>query len=388
LVGCLFIYLFVCLFVACSTLQVATHSGFERLLQRMFDRINTADGMYQMVGVLGDGVVFRCDQHAGSGGENASSPSGAQRADYLEEMPAAYFNQRFDRLPRLFVQFGYGKQHRSLHTSRHQGTLFQVHLWYYPGDCTAAEQTGGGGGGGGGVRKKEVIELYEDFHTNWNSWELRVRVGRWLHAKVESLVAGSSEPPRLEEWREPAECDKSTVGAVAKRCVMEDPTARGCVETKAASLCECLQRAQPVLRCCGSCWSMVLDALKCPVTDAETTLGATASPFEHRGGGGARDARIWWKAWGGHSETAMALFSGGRADINVENRLHHPVELLRLTSFDEDAVPESLGNIQPGAGKRFISHERERWTARVAGRVVREWTVDIADGIVQDVVLW
>ena len=44
-------------------------------------------------------------------------------AVYGEEMPLDYFNWRFDGLPRVFVQFGYATQSRSLHDSKQAGTV-------------------------------------------------------------------------------------------------------------------------------------------------------------------------------------------------------------------------------------------------------------------------
>jgi hypothetical protein len=87
-----------------------------------------------MVAVLGDGVVFRCPT---SGNSSDSTKPGGIEAEYLEETPVEYFNQRFDALPRLSWHFGYAQQRQGLHESMEHGTLFQVHLWWYPGDCAA-----------------------------------------------------------------------------------------------------------------------------------------------------------------------------------------------------------------------------------------------------------
>jgi hypothetical protein len=70
-------------------------SPFEKLLNRFFTRINTASGPYQMVSLLADGIVLRCNK-------NRTEAT----AEYLEEVPIEYFNQRFDSSPRLIWQLG------------------------------------------------------------------------------------------------------------------------------------------------------------------------------------------------------------------------------------------------------------------------------------------
>jgi hypothetical protein len=37
-------------------------------------------------------------------------------------------------------------------------------------------------------RPKENLRLVEELHTNWNTWEIRQRVGEWLHSKVTFTV--------------------------------------------------------------------------------------------------------------------------------------------------------------------------------------------------------
>ena len=115
----------------CATPVVLT-SPFERLLHRLFARINTASGPYQMVAVLADGIVFQCDEDGGN-----------LRAEYMEDVPVEYFNARFDSLPRIMWNFGYTVQRQSLHDSRRHGTSFEVHLWYYPGSGNCASDVSG-----------------------------------------------------------------------------------------------------------------------------------------------------------------------------------------------------------------------------------------------------
>lgn len=80
---------------------------YVTLLDRIFSRINVASGPYQMVSVLGDGIVFGCAERlsAAGGGHHAGTNVSAT---YLEEIPAAYFNQQFSTFPRLFWSFAYG----------------------------------------------------------------------------------------------------------------------------------------------------------------------------------------------------------------------------------------------------------------------------------------
>lgn len=146
----------------CTT-PVVTNTNFEKLLKQMFRRINVASGPYQMVGVLGDGAVFRC--------KGSAATDNTLHADYYEEMPFSYFNERFQNLPRMFWHFGYGVQARSLHKSRTEGTMFQVHVWFYPGDCSAAPRAPDERPPMAKVaEKKEVLKLYETLHTQWDTW--------------------------------------------------------------------------------------------------------------------------------------------------------------------------------------------------------------------------
>lgn len=141
-----------------------TQEPFVQLIDKLFSRINSASGPYQMVGVLGDGVVLECPRVRKSA---TTAPTPAQiQATYKEEIPAEHFNAKFDRYPRFFWQFGYAEQARSLHKSRTGGTLFQIHIYWYPGDCTGQQNPPMRNG----VRMKEVIRIYEDLHTNWNTW--------------------------------------------------------------------------------------------------------------------------------------------------------------------------------------------------------------------------
>jgi hypothetical protein len=178
----------------CTTPLVPAGSPFESLLNTVFTRVNIASGPYQMVSILSDAMVFRC----GTAGD-AGDPR-AMTAEYFEEIPVEYFHARFDTSPRVVWHFGYEKQRQSLHDSRRLGTLFQVHFWYYPGTgggCTALdsvpiEQTftipAARVGPQLRVREKEILRLGEELHGSWNAYELRQRVGEWIHMKVVALL--------------------------------------------------------------------------------------------------------------------------------------------------------------------------------------------------------
>jgi hypothetical protein len=62
--------------------ETAAATPFSNLIDTLFTRINTASGPYQMVAVLGDGIVFECTT-----GKSVS-------AVYMEEVPVPYFNMK------------------------------------------------------------------------------------------------------------------------------------------------------------------------------------------------------------------------------------------------------------------------------------------------------
>jgi hypothetical protein len=166
-------------------------SPYEQLVNQIFSRIDRASGPYQMVAVLGDGVVFRCPaaETTVDDAGGATSPRTLD-AEYFEEVPVEYFHQRFDGLPRFVWHFGYAEQRRRLHETMEGGTLFQVHLWWYPGDCTTVSPSSApptDHADGAEPRKKELLRLGESVHTRWGSQDLRVRAGTWLWEKLDSI---------------------------------------------------------------------------------------------------------------------------------------------------------------------------------------------------------
>merc|ERR1711881_300567 len=66
-------------------------------------RANNGDGTYQMFGELVDACVFFITSQCGNGEE--SRP----HVKCMEEIPAEYLATRFARLPRISLQFAYGK---------------------------------------------------------------------------------------------------------------------------------------------------------------------------------------------------------------------------------------------------------------------------------------
>lgn len=153
-----------------TTTAATKNTTFESMLDKLFARINTASGPYQMASVLGDGIVFS---------SRSNGKGKAVTADFWEEVPFEYFNAKFSKSPRLYWQFGYETQRQSLHDSRRFGTLFQILVWWFH-PTTAAEESAG-------IYRKEVLRLGEDLSTNWNSWETRTRVGEWIYSKVQDV---------------------------------------------------------------------------------------------------------------------------------------------------------------------------------------------------------
>jgi hypothetical protein len=66
------------------------------------------------------------------------------------------------------------------------------------------------------------------------------------------------------------------------------------------------------------------------------------------------------------------------------------LELITTKTIGGEFVRAGTGAnlVDPGGGRRFTSHERARWMARdKQGNVAKEWVADIADGIVQDIII-
>ena len=358
-----------------------------------------------MVSVLGDGVVLSCP---GRGGGEATGTN--INAQYHEEIPLEYFNWRYADQPRLFVQFGYAEQARSLHLSKQKGTLFQVHLWYYYGDCAATTAPARPPAAAKHAIKKEVFKIYEDLHTYWNTFEIRLRVAKWLHSKIDALVPGTAGAPPLEEWGPEKKCEPAEIKTSLKRCITNTDSVESCLETMAASgvggaaaLCKCLSQSARAQACLGSCWKPAsnFETQNRPAgsSDADAAKNPKGTAVNDAATFGKRDAIMQWYNWSPVSDVPMSDFGGGRVDLNIINHLSMDIKLVVYKTFEVGAQPTELGVIRPGQGVRFVSHERERWVvekvadqarsaeAGVEAVLVREWEVDISRGIVQDFII-
>lgn len=140
-----------------KTISSTPATAFEMMTSRIMERINRASGPYQMVAVLGDGIVFQCPSSNQDSGETPIS------GEYLEEVPLEYFNHKYANYARVHWNFGYRRQRQPLFTSMGYGTLFQVHLWFYPGFCngTAAPVNDMQ------RQSKHLLYLVETLQTDW-----------------------------------------------------------------------------------------------------------------------------------------------------------------------------------------------------------------------------
>jgi len=153
-----------------------------------------------MVGVLGDGIVFRCGE--AGGGVSAS---------YVPEVPVARFNAEFANFPRVVFTYGYNQQRRGFEKSATSGTQFQVWLWYYPApSChgNAVEELATNFSACEKPRKskqqllfgqrKEVLRMVENLHTNWSSVVLKENVNLWLRTKLGLVESAKNWVSKLD----------------------------------------------------------------------------------------------------------------------------------------------------------------------------------------------
>ena len=479
--------------VLLSTGPILTPSPFGKLMKHMFDRINTASGPYQMVAVLGDGVVFRCgtrteeeeDEDDGSGSGDGAGAGGRHanvRAEYLEEVTSEYMNAQFSALPRLFWSFGYEKQRQSLHDSRRFGTLFQVHLWWFPGNCAATKDQHTLPDGAPIVERlvqKEVLRLSEDLNTNWGAYETRRRVGEWLYTKVTGLErplraavaakdgaqhAGSGKgasgrgggsdreagsvtnlpttiPEILLQVQETktllasldaakqSACGADQENDACKTALVEQAAA----QTKAAALVRAFRSAhasamptvQVALPDSGKGGpSAAIDpesshdqaqakAATAGVNDERArgiANGVDTAPIEDGQGIVAWDEPAAWllgcldkteqRAGGtvpkSHAEKCAKCaidlgrqWQGGRVEANTVNYGNATVSLWQGSVLHfEPPMMLARALLLPGESKHFLTHEGEVWQMRDgANNVLRDWVVDVSNGVVQDLVL-
>ena len=232
-------------------------SALGRLAARVFDRVNTASGPYHMAGVLGDGAVLRC----GGPGPAGAAANTTVTASYIEEMPHEHFNAVHGHLPRFFWHFADGGGAGS-----GGGARPQVHLWWYPGDCTGAGQPVAKGG----VAVKELLCVDAAaqgaaLHRNWNTWETRRQVLGWLHGKIGSLQPRVASPPAAEEWARPCPL---AVGQEKMITCMNKPEFKAtmnCVGGE-GDICECFQLPPGLETCMGrTCLAVIRTQLDCTV---------------------------------------------------------------------------------------------------------------------------
>ena len=331
-------------------------SPFEALIDRVFSRIDTGSGPYQMVAVLGDGVTFRCP--ATSTAQPPGAKAGQLNGEYYEEVPVEYFNQRFDAVPRLVWHFGYAEQRRRLHETMEGGTLFQVHFWWYPGDCSATppqaapkkkHQTDRE------PRVKEMLRLGESIHTRWGTQDQRVRVGQWLWDKLETV----NNPIVPEYWTHPdVRGDGSQQQQQQQQAHNNDNKGDN---------------------------NMHKGPDRNGMPNFKITMGWEDMPKEASG------------------------WIGGVVDLNILNDGIWPLVLKEYSSpgCRKGVASNDVVKIKPGGAVRVVSHERSCWEATLDPRhvvqpnkqasrraksqqrtqVLAQWTVDRADGLVQDVVV-
>jgi hypothetical protein len=162
--------------------------SLEILVQDTMFRIDNADAPYQMVGALGDGILFECPK-------NALGRVTSLKATYLEDVPAAYFNTVYKNTSRILWTFGYNGQRRSLTQSIEGGTLFEVHMWNFQGDCDPFNDVSMDKPMG-----KEVVVFTEQLHTEWNQQFNREVFKKLLQGKLQAMFTGK---PRDEATRRP-----------------------------------------------------------------------------------------------------------------------------------------------------------------------------------------
>jgi hypothetical protein len=402
--------------------RATSGTGFVDLLNRIFARINTASGPYQMVAVLGDGIVFECD-----GAEVAENTN--ITGEYYEEVSSEYFHDRFDGLPRLFWSFAYQRQAQKLDVSLNEGTNFEVHFSWYPGTC-APDEPKTNLGSPGTSREKERVALLETYTTNWNLINHRIRVGRWLHTKLAGLVAtaeddvigGGGAAAAAAAVPSAAVCNPDNVREVLVGCVKKDPALDACINDATKDDCKCLEDPAFLL-CADGCASNIMRVL-CPelewqgmITEGGGAVDGGACEADGTCGGeatataGAATAATAVAAEEAAPPRAKFAFEhnlrpqeayqfletapGMRVDLNIMNLMDTTILLFRSKEFG--TAPEPMVLLRPKEIIKIQSTELEAWTAHEMsdeaiatgsdefGMLIRSWVVDVADGIVQDI---
>jgi len=282
----------------------------------------------------------------------------------------------------------YENQKQSLHQSRTKGTLFQIHLWYYPGDCAleaGSEATAGLDPGGA----KEVLRLEESLHTNWDSYKQRIRTGEWLHAKVRKMRPGSADNTDPKDWLhgaaqgdEGGDQGPEMSFADFKVYALEHLAGQGKARDD-----EFFTAMFTSLDADGngslSPAELGDDAGDTKPAAAAAAAAAAANPTNVP----TPTTTMEWHDLPKESKDWPA----SQVDINLLNNLDVPVTLYtacKVKKGEHSSEAFEVGVIEPRTGHRFVSHEWDRWMVKDAkGDVIKSWDIDIAQGIVQDLVV-
>jgi hypothetical protein len=330
----------------------------------------------------------------------------------------------------LKIIYSYEKQRQSLHDSRRFGTLFQIFLWYYPGsgdgDCSVdlggpahvAKTTGG-------VRTKELFRLGEELHTSWDAWEMRTRVGEWMHSKVgemlEKKTSNLAEMMSLQEQLERCSTALPTMmKASTATCAPAKAAAAAGLPIDDASNTACSQSQKELVDFMNECRSLLAQQ----ETEDETrsvpvnsVAGADAAAAVRKLVGTFGEMR--WEDEPKELERCIKQASleyrgmelppgtqntintncavkmgrnwpGGRVELNIHNHCDKPVHVWQGSGlhFNPPVMTQRREILAAGSGQRFTSHEHEVWGLTSGnGKVLLEWAVDVSNGAVQDFVL-
>jgi hypothetical protein len=143
-----------------------------RLEEKIFYRIDNADGNYQMVHALGDGLLLKCEEGHGL------------VVEYHEEVSLPQFNEKNKDVPRFAWAYGYNGQSRSLTESIASGTVFELFIWYFGAGTASEPHTAPTGEGAWHYRPKELFSMRETFHTSWDGVGNRKNLMAFLLSRV------------------------------------------------------------------------------------------------------------------------------------------------------------------------------------------------------------
>ena len=148
------------------TKSKADATALAELSVKLMRRIDEADAPYQMLGTLGDGIIFDCSNW-GAGNPSPDTVT----ARYVEDQPVHYLNEVSRNQSRIMWTFGYDGQRRTLSDTLATGTKHEVHIWVYEGVCDRAYREDPAAAldrmnnVGLGVPRKRVMVLTEQLHA-------------------------------------------------------------------------------------------------------------------------------------------------------------------------------------------------------------------------------